>query len=154
MILDLNQVKQFCSIKNEKHSDNEYYENSIQSSVDIVSTVFPSILIHSIQKLLDSHNYDDDSMRYYIRAVSKLASISSDYRDYLIENGIFPIFFSILSMTAVSDRIEPIKNAPKADEKPNPVASKTMPKHMLTVIKSNISSFKYLLILFKNVGTR
>ena len=51
------------------------------------------------------------------------------------------MFFSIRSMTAVSDKIDPIINAPKADEKPEDVAMKVA-KGVLAFNALNIERHK------------
>ena len=61
---------------------------------------------------------------------------------------------SIFSVKDVSAKIEPIINAPNADEKPEYVANHTIPKHNPIVVKSKISSFSNFSIFFRNVGTK
>ena len=61
---------------------------------------------------------------------------------------------SMCSLSTVSARMEPIMNAPRADEKPEPVASATMPKHRPRLTMSRISSFRYFLVFLSMVGMR
>ena len=61
--------------------------------------------------------------------------------------------FSIRTINPVSESTDPIRKAPRAEENPEAVASQTMPKHMPTVIRSSISSFKNEVSFFKTVGT-
>lgn len=49
-------------------------------------------------------------------------------------------FFSIRPITSVSARIDPMIKAPRAEEKPDAVANKTIPKHIPMVISKSISS--------------
>ncbi len=48
--------------------------------------------------------------------------------------------------------MEPMTKAPKADEKPSPVASATMPKHSPMEMMSRVSSLMSRLLFLKKVG--
>ena len=60
---------------------------------------------------------------------------------------------SMRSASSVSAKIDPIMNAPKADENPTDVAIKTMPKHKAMAVKSNSSSFNNGIIFKKRIKT-
>ena len=60
---------------------------------------------------------------------------------------------SILFATSDPAKIAPIIKAPKAEEKPDDVANKTIPKQRATAVIRSVSSFKYFDIFFINVGT-
>ena len=59
---------------------------------------------------------------------------------------------SICSLSAVSARMDPITNAPRAEEKPTDVASATIPKHSPMLTMSRISSLRYSLAFLSSVG--
>ena len=61
---------------------------------------------------------------------------------------------SMLSASTVSDKMEPMMNAPKAAEKPVCTASTTMPKHKASDTISNVSSLISLRQRFNNPGIR
>ena len=60
----------------------------------------------------------------------------------------------IRSLSIVSESMEPITNAPNADEKPTLLAMITMPKHKPMEIISNVSSLIYFFALLKKVGIK
>ena len=56
------------------------------------------------------------------------------------------------SLSIVSDKIEPITNAPNAEENPTLLAMITIPKQSPMEIISSVSSLIYFFALLKNVG--
>ena len=59
---------------------------------------------------------------------------------------------SILSPSMVSERIEPITKAPRAEEKPTAEAMATIPKQRPMLTMSRISELRYFLAFLSRVG--
>ena len=61
---------------------------------------------------------------------------------------------SICSASTVSAKIEPIKKAPKAEEKPACVAINTIPRQRPMLTTSMVSSFRYFRVFFRREGIK
>ena len=99
-VINLDDVKRFCSIRSINRSSG-FIPDHPQTQIAVTSTYFPKNLLFSIENLLESGHLIDDELRFYIWSLGIVASLSEEYTNYLIENGIFPMFFAILDIKDV-----------------------------------------------------